>query len=141
VVLYGCETLSLTLREEHKLRVFQKRVLRRIFGSKRNEVTGGWRKLHGELHNLYSSPNQNDQVKKNDMDMECSTNDRRNAYRKLVGKPERKRPLGRPICRWVDNIKMNLREIGWGGIDWIDLVRVRDQWRALVNTVMNLRVP
>jgi hypothetical protein len=65
----------------------------------------------------------------------------RNAYRILVGKPEGKRPLERPRRRWVDNIKMNLREIGWHGMDWIDLAQDRDQWRALVNTVMNLRVP
>jgi hypothetical protein len=65
----------------------------------------------------------------------------RNAYRLLVGKPERKRPLGRPRRRWVDNIKMNLGEIGWEGRDWIELAQNRDQWRALVNAVMNLRVP
>jgi hypothetical protein len=64
----------------------------------------------------------------------------RNAYRILVGKPKGKRPLGRPRCRWVDNIKMDLREI-WDGRDWIELAQDRDQWRALVNTVMNLRVP
>jgi hypothetical protein len=64
-----------------------------------------------------------------------------NAYRILVGKPEVKRPLGRPRCRWEDNIKMDLREIGWGGMDWIDIAQDRDQWRALVNTVMNLWVP
>jgi hypothetical protein len=67
--------------------------------------------------------------------------ERRNAYRILVGKPEGRRPLERPRCRWVDNIKMNLRETGWDRIDWIDLAQDRDQWRALVNTVMNLRVP
>jgi hypothetical protein len=65
---------------------------------------------------------------------------KRNAYRILVGKLEGKRPLGRPRCRW-DDIRMDLREIGWGGIDWIDLAQDRDQWRALVNMVMNLRVP
>jgi hypothetical protein len=65
----------------------------------------------------------------------------RNAYRILVGMPEGKRPLGRPRRRWVDNIKMNLREIGWDGVDWIDMAQDRDQWRALVNTVLNLRVP
>jgi hypothetical protein len=64
-----------------------------------------------------------------------------NEYRTLVGKPEGKKPLGRPRRRWVDNIEMDLREIGWGGEDWIDLVQDRDRWRALVNTVMNLRVP
>jgi hypothetical protein len=67
--------------------------------------------------------------------------DRRNAYRILVGKPEGKRPLGRPKCRWEDNIKMDLRETRWGGMDWIDLVQDRDQWRALVNTVINLWFP
>jgi hypothetical protein len=67
--------------------------------------------------------------------------EKRNAYRILVGKPEGKRPLGRPRRKWEDNIKMDLREIGWGGVNWIDLAQDRDQWRALVNTVMNLRVP
>jgi hypothetical protein len=72
----------------------------------------------------------------------CSTNgEKRNAYRALVGKPEGKRPLGRPKRRWENNIRMDLREIGWGGMDWIDLAQDRDQWRALVNTVMNIRVP
>jgi hypothetical protein len=65
----------------------------------------------------------------------------RNAYRILVGKPEGERPLGRPRRRWVDNIKIGLRETGWDGMDWIDLGQDRDQWVALVNTVMNLRVP
>jgi hypothetical protein len=67
--------------------------------------------------------------------------ERRNAYRILMGNPEGKRPLGRPRRRWVDNIILDLREIGWDGMDWIDLVQDRDQWRALVNTEMNLRVP
>jgi hypothetical protein len=84
-----------------------------------------WRELHNEeLHNMYSSPNI---IK-------------RNACRILVGNPEGKRPLGRPRHRWVDNIKMDLREIGWGGMDWIDLAKDRDQWRALVNAVMNIQV-
>jgi hypothetical protein len=67
--------------------------------------------------------------------------EKRNAYRILVGKPEGKRPLGRPRRKWVDNIKMDLREIGWDGVDGVDMAQVRDQWRALVNTVLNLRVP
>jgi hypothetical protein len=67
--------------------------------------------------------------------------EKRNAYWILVGMPEGRRPLGRPRRRWVDNIKIDLREIGWGGMDWVDLAQDRDQWRALVNTVMNLRVP
>jgi hypothetical protein len=67
--------------------------------------------------------------------------EKRNAYRLLVGKPEGKRPLGRPRRRWVDNIKMGLLEIFWGGVDWVGLFQDRDKWRALVNAVMNLRVP
>jgi hypothetical protein len=79
-------------------------------------------------------------VKDDEMGRACSTNGaKRNAYRTFVGKQEGKRPLGRPRRRWVDNIKMNLREIGWD-MDWIDLAQDRDLWRALVNTVMNLRV-
>jgi hypothetical protein len=66
--------------------------------------------------------------------------EKRNAYRTLVGKPEGKRPLGRPRCRWDDNIKMDLREIGWGGMDWLDLAQDMDQWRALMNMVINLQV-
>jgi hypothetical protein len=77
-----------------------------------------------------------------DMERECNTNgEKSNAYRILVGKPEGKRPLGRPRRRWVDNIKIDLRETGWDGMDWIDMAQDRDQWRDLVNTVMNLRVP
>jgi hypothetical protein len=67
--------------------------------------------------------------------------ERRDAYRALVGKPEGRRPLGRPRRTWEDNIKMDLREVGWGAADWIDLAEDRDRWRALVYTVMNLRVP
>jgi hypothetical protein len=72
----------------------------------------------------------------------CSEHgEKKNPYRILVGKPERKRPLGTPRRRWEDNIRMDFREIGWSGVDWIDLFQDRDQWRALVNTVMNLWVP
>jgi hypothetical protein len=81
-------------------------------------------------------------VKENEMGWACCTNwEERNVYRVLVGKPERKRILGRPRCRWVDNIKINLREIEWDGMDWIDLTLRRNQLRALVNTVINFRVP
>jgi hypothetical protein len=102
--------------------LFENRVLRRIFEQKRDEVTGGWRKLHEEeLHNLYSSPSIIIMIKSRKMKWACSTNgSKRNAYRILVGKPERKRPLGRPRCRRVDNIKMDLREIGWDGLDLSD---------------------
>jgi hypothetical protein len=143
VVLYGCETWSLTLREEHRLKVFENRVLRRIFGPKRGEVTGGWRKLHNEeLHVLYSSPNIIRVIKARRMrwagHVACM-GEVRSAYNTLVGRPEGRRPLGRPRRRWEDNIKMDLWETGFGDVDWVHLAH--DRWRALVNTVMNLRVP
>jgi hypothetical protein len=125
--------------------VFENRVLRRIFGPKRDEVMGDWRKLHNEeLHNLYSSPNIIRMIKSRRMrwaGLVARMWEKRNAYRILVGKPQGKRPLGRPRCRWVNNIKIDLREIGWDGIDWIDLAQDRVQWTALVNTVTNLWVP
>jgi hypothetical protein len=135
VVLYGCETSSPTLREEHRLRVFENRVLRRIFGPKRDEVTGDWRKLYNEeLHNLYASPNIIRMMKSRRMRWAghvARMGEKRNPYRILVGKPERKKPLGRPRCRLADSIKIDLREKGSDGMDWIDLARDRDQWRLL----------
>jgi hypothetical protein len=107
-------------------------------------MTGGWRKLHNEeLHNVYSSPSIiSDKVKKDEMGGACSTNGaKRKAYRTLMGNPEGKRPLGRLRRRWGNSIKMDLREIGWDGVDWIDMAQGRDQWRALVNTILNFRVP
>jgi hypothetical protein len=119
VVLYGCETWSLTLREERRLKVFENRVLRRVFGLQRDEVTGEWRELHnGELHDLYSSPNcvAVDKIENNEMGEACSA-EGRGVYRVLVGKPEGKRPLGRPRHRRKDNIKMDLQEVGCEGLD------------------------
>jgi hypothetical protein len=111
---------------------------------RRDEVTGDWRKLHNdELHNLYSSPNIIRMIKSRRMRLAghvARMGATRNAYRILVGKPEKKRPLERPRRRWVDNIKMDLRETEWDGIDWIELAQDRDQWSALVNTMMNLRI-
>jgi hypothetical protein len=145
VLLYGYETWSLTLREEHRLRVFENRVLRRIFGPKRDEATGGWRKMHNEeLHGLYSSPSIFRMIKARRMrwagHVACME-EVRGAYNILVGRPEGRRPLGRPRRRWEDDIKMDLREIGFGDVDWIHLAQDRDRLRAVVNTVMNLRVP
>jgi hypothetical protein len=134
----------LVLREENTLRVFENRVLRKIFGSKWDEVTGEWRKLHNEeLHILYSSPNIIRQIKSRRMrwagHME-RMGEEMNVYRVLMGKPEGKRPLERPRRRCENGIRMDLREIGWGSVDWIQLAQDRDRWRAHVNTVMNLRV-
>jgi hypothetical protein len=144
VVLYGCETWSLTLREKHRLRVFENRVLRRIFGPKRDEVTGEWRKRHSvELHNLYISSNITRQIKSRRMRWArhvARIGEGRNVCRVLVGKPDGKRQLERPRRRWEYEIKMDLKEIFWEGVEWIHLAQVRDRWRAVVNAVMNLRV-
>jgi hypothetical protein len=120
------------------------RVLRRIFGPKRDEVTGEWRKLHNEeLHNLYTSQNIIRQIKSRRM--RCAGHvarmgEERKVYKLLVGKPEGKSQLGRPRRRWEDGIRMDLRETGWECEEWIHLAQDRDRWRAVVNTVMNLRV-
>jgi len=144
VVLYGCETWSLTLKEERRLRVFENRVLRRVFGPKRDEVTRKWRKLHNEeLRDIYSLPNIVRVVKSRRMRWPghvALMGEGRVVHRVLVRKPEGKRPLGRPRRRWEDNIKMDLGEVGGGG-DWLELAQDRDRWRTLVNTVMNFRVP
>jgi hypothetical protein len=108
-------------------------------------VTGGWRKLHNEeLNNLYSSPSIIRIIKSRRMKWAghvARLGEKRNVYRLSVGKPEGKRPLGRPRRRWIDNIKMDLLEIGVNVVDWICLAQDRYRWRALVNSVMDLRVP
>jgi hypothetical protein len=119
-------------------------VLRRIFGPKRDEVTGEWRKLHNEsLSDLYSSPSMIRIIesKMRWVGHVARMGEKRNAYRLLVAKPEGKRPLGRPRHRWVNNIRMDLGEVGWGDVGWIGLAQDRNRWRALVNLLLNLRVP
>jgi hypothetical protein len=143
VVLYGCESWSLTLGEEHRLRVSEKGVMK-IFGPKR-EKDSSWRKLHiDELHDLYSLPNIVRVIKSRRMRWAghvARMGEWRGDYRFLVRRPEGKRPLRRPRLRWEDNINMDLREIGIDGANWIRLAHDGVQWRAFVNTVVNLRVP
>jgi hypothetical protein len=114
------------LREEHRLRVFENRVLRRIFGPKREE-DGSWRKLHNDgLHSLYSSPNIVRVIKSRRMRWAghvARMGEGRGVYRILVGRPEGKRLLGRPRRRWEDNIKLDLRETGIDVANWIQLYR------------------
>jgi hypothetical protein len=127
------------------LRVFENRVLRRVFGPKKDEVTGEWRKLHNEeLRDLYSLPNIVRVVKSRRMRWVghvARMGEGRGVHRVLVGKPEGRRPLGRPRHRWEDNIKMDLLEVGGTCGDWMELAQDRDRWRTLVGTVWNLRVP
>jgi hypothetical protein len=122
VVLYGCETWSLTFKEERRLRVFENRVLRRIFGPKRDEVTGECRKLHNEeLNGLYSLPDIVRVIKSRRLRWAghvARMGEGRGVCRVLVGKPEGKRPLGRPRRRWEDNIRMDLQEVG-SGLGWL----------------------
>ena len=124
VVLYGCEIWSLTLREEHRLRVFENRVLRRIFGPKKDGVTEELRKLHNEeLNDLYTSPNIVLLIKSRILRWVghvARMEEGRGVHKVLVGKPDGKRPLGRPRRRWEDNIKMALQEVGRGCGDWME---------------------
>ena len=125
--------------------MFENRVLRRIFGPKREEVTEEWRKLHNEeLNDLYCSPNIFRVVKSIIMRWaghEARIAEKRGVYRVLVEKSEGKRPLRRPRRRWKNTIKIDFQDLGCGCMDWIELAQDKDRWRALVNAVMNLRIP
>jgi hypothetical protein len=125
--------------------MFENKVLRRILVQKREEVAGDQRKLHsGELHNLCASLHIVRVIKSRRMRWAghvARIGAMRNEYKILVGKPEGKRPLGRPRCPWKDNIRIDIREIEWEGVYWMHRAQDRVQWRALVHTVTNLRVP
>jgi hypothetical protein len=139
IFLYGYEAWSLTLREERKLKVFENRVLKRVFGPKRDEVTGERRKLHNEgLNDRYSLPNIVRVVKSRRM--------RWAGHLARMGEGRvfwwgSLRPLGRLRRRWEDNIKMDLEEVGGGCGDWMERAQDRDRCRALVSTVMDFQVP
>jgi hypothetical protein len=144
VVFNGCETWSLTLWEEHRLRGFENRVLRRIFGPKRDEVMGERRKMQNGsfiicTHHQISLGRSN-QGERGRYGMWHSWERTKQVYEILVGMPKRRRPLGRQRCRWEDAIRMDLRETGWGAVEWIHLVQDRDRWWALMNAAINLRV-
>jgi hypothetical protein len=130
--------------EEHRLRVFENRVLRRIFGLNREKTDHGDSCIMMELHSLYSSLNIVRVIKSRRMrwagHVACM-GEGRGVYRVLVGRPKGMRPLGRPRHRWEVNIKLDLREIGIDGANWIQLAQDRVQWWAFVNMVMNLQVP
>ena len=143
VVLYGCETWSLTLRKESRLRVFENKILRRIFGPQRDE-NGDWRRLHNEkFHSLYRSPNRVRVIKSRRLRWAghvARMEEGRSAFKILTGISTGKRLLGSPRIRWQENIRMDLEKIDqWG--NWVDLAQDRDYWRALVNAALSLRVP
>jgi hypothetical protein len=133
------------LREERRLRVFENKVLRRIFGPKRDQVTSEWRKINnGELNDFYSSLKVVRVIKSRRSRWAghvTRMGKRKSVCRVLVEKSEGNRPFGRPRRRWENNIKMDLQEVGCGGIGWTDLSQDRDWWWALANAEMNLRVP
>ena len=144
-LLHGCETWSLILWEKHRLRVFENRVLRRIFGPNSDKGTVEWRKIHNEeLNEMCSSLSIVQVIKLRRMrwagHVACM-GESGGVYKVLVGKPGGKRPLGRPRLRWEDNIKMDLQEVECEGMNWISVAQEWDRWQTFVNVLMNIQVP
>ena len=144
VVLYGCETWSFTLREECRLRIFENRILRWIFGSKRDE-NGEWRRLLSEeLHSLYRSPNIVRVIKSRRLRWTghvARMEEGWSVFKILTGTTTGKRHFGKSRCRWGDNIRMDLKDVRINTRNWVDSAQDRDYWRALVNVELNLRFP
>ena len=143
VVLYGCETCSLILREECRLRVFEKRILRRIFGHKRDRNGECWRLHNEEHHSFHRSPNIVRVIKSRRLRWTghvARMEESRCAFKILTGKPTGKRSLGRPRRRWEDPIRMDLEVIGINARNWVDSAQDRNYWRAVVDAALNLRV-
>jgi hypothetical protein len=142
-MLYGCEKWSITFREKCRLKVFENRMPRRIFGP-RNDANGECRKLHNEnLQSLYRSPNiirMTNSRRIRWTSQVATMEEGRSSFKIFSGKPTGKRPLGRPN-RWEGTIRMDFKEIGINTRNWVDSAQDRDYWRALVNAVWNLRVP
>jgi hypothetical protein len=143
IVLYRCEAWSLTLKEECRIRLFENRILRRIFGPKRDE-NGEWRRLNNEeFHSLYSSPNIARVIKSRRLRFTghvARMEEGRSVFKSLTGTPAGKRPLGRPRRRWEENIRMDLKEMDINSRNWVDSVQDRNYWIILVNAALNLRV-
>jgi len=142
--LQECDTWPLSLRKKHRLRMFEDGVLRRIFGPKREKVTGGWRKLCiEELHDLFCTPIISGGIRSRKLRWvgHVAPMEVMRMHTKLVRKLEGKRPVEKPRCKWEDNIKVDLKEMGSEDVDWMHLAQDRDKWWASVNMVMNIWVP
>ena len=145
VVLYGCETWALTKTQENRFRVFENKVLRKIFGARKDKVSGEYRKLHNhELEELYKSPSIVRIIKSRRLRWAghvARMGEERTARRIFAGKPRSKRPLGRPRRRWEDNVLQDLEEIGRNQMSWAEFAKNPVEWRSCVEAAMNFRVP
>ena len=144
-MLYGCELRVLILRREHRLRVFENRVLLEVFGSKREEITREWKEQHDvKLQDLYTSLafcGESNQGEWEGPSMWHIPGEKKNIYRIFAGEPERNTSFEAPRHRWEDAIKTELKEVGWKGVDWISLAEFTDKWLALNDMILNIHFP